>query len=80
MWKLAVVLTIYVSICIVYRILPSFAFQRIVVQKMWMFAVTLATYTFHSVLFGVFSIPLLLTASMPVSAIPVTRHAFNTIL
>jgi hypothetical protein len=33
----------YMSFCIVYRILPSFAFYPIVVQKMWRFAAAFAT-------------------------------------
>jgi hypothetical protein len=32
MWKLAVALAIYVLICIVYRILPSFDFELILVN------------------------------------------------
>jgi hypothetical protein len=44
MSTLSIAVATYVSICIVYRILPSFAFHPVVVQKMWRFAVAFATY------------------------------------
>jgi hypothetical protein len=43
LWKLAVAVTTYVSICIVYRIQSSFAFEIIQFQKMWKLAVALET-------------------------------------
>jgi hypothetical protein len=44
LWKLAVAVTTYVSICIVYRIQPSFASEIIQFQKMWKLDVALETY------------------------------------
>jgi len=35
MWKLAVAEATYVSICIVYHILPSFAFEVLPFMKVW---------------------------------------------
>jgi hypothetical protein len=44
MLKPAVAFATYVSICIVYRILPSFALELIQFHKMWKPAVAVATY------------------------------------